>query len=235
MAKSYQKSGKTKEAIDEFEKTTSYSPETALGMEAARLGGELAYYTAEDFKRAIFFYRHIVRHSQNPQEIKVSQKKIAEIYYEKFSDYAQAIVEYNRLLSMNPPRADEIEYKVKIAKAYYYSANFDQTLMEVAEFEKKLADSEKYFEMLALRANAYMGQKHFDDAIKTYEIIQRQFPNHEQIAEIYLNKSIAYEEKKDWDNAVKTLQAIKDKYPHPEVLDLRIKSIIRRKEKKKAA
>src|ERR1700677_1782029 len=80
------------EAAEDFERVVHYVPLSPLGVEAARLGGGLCLYELKDYPKAIFFFRHIVRHSQKTTEVRWAQQKLAEVYYEKLNDYSQAIV-----------------------------------------------------------------------------------------------------------------------------------------------
>ena len=84
-----------------------------------------------------------------------------------------------------------------------------------------------------LKADALLAEKKLDEAIAQYDEIEKDFADHPEAYQVKLNKSLAFEDKKDWDRAVAELEAIKDKYPHPDVIELKVKSILRRKAKKR--
>jgi tetratricopeptide (TPR) repeat protein len=221
------------DAAADFERVVHYVPRSPLGLEAARLGGGIWLYELKDYPRAIFFFRHIVRHSQKPVEVKWAQQKLAELYYEKLSDYTQAVVEYQRLIQANPSREEAAEYKLKLGRSYFYLANFDQAISEAQEFLANNTGVRKKFEFLMLKADSLLAEKKTDDAIEAYKIIEKEFGQSNDLSDVKLNMSLAYEEKKDWDNAVRELEEIKSTYPHPDVLDLKIQSIQRRKARKR--
>lgn len=227
------KQEKFNDAVEILEKIVSYSPQTQLGQSASLLGGHTALYEAKEYKKAIFFYRNVVRHNPEQKKIKEAQEKITEIYYEKLSEYGQAILELNRLLTLATSEEEKQKIQQKIAKTYYYDGNFNQASLEVDEFLIKWPESIKVYEMLTLKAGAQAANKKCDDAIKTYDRIIKDFGHNSGIEEIHLSKAQCYEEKKEWDKAIQILKDIKDSYVHPEVIDMRIKSIVRRKEKKK--
>src|SRR5205085_2383304 len=64
--KSYQEHRQWGEAAEEFERVVRYAPGSSSGLEAARLGGGICLYELKDYLKAVFFFRHIVRHSQKP-------------------------------------------------------------------------------------------------------------------------------------------------------------------------
>ena len=165
--------------------------------------------------------------------MKWAQQKLAEVYYDKLNDYAQAIVEYQRLLQANPDLNEATEYKLRLARAYFYMANFDQAISEAQEFVATVPNSDKKFDMLMIKADALLAEKKLDEAIELYNQLEKEFADHPEAYQVKLNKSLAYEDKKDWDRAVAELEAIKDKYPHPDVIALKVRSILRRKERKK--
>jgi tetratricopeptide (TPR) repeat protein len=221
------------EAAADFERVVHYVPRSPLGLEAARLGGGVCLYELKDYPRAIFFFRHIVRHSQKSVEVHWAQQKLAEIYYEKLNDYNQSVVEYQRLLQANPSRAEAADFQLRLGRSYFYLANFDQAIAETQEYLSHNSNPNKEFEFLMLKGDSLLAEKKMDEALETYDQIEKQFGQKRDISEVKLNKSLAYEEKSDWDDAVAELQAIKGTYAHPDVLDLKIESILRRKTRKK--
>jgi tetratricopeptide (TPR) repeat protein len=221
------------DAAADFERVVHYVPRSPLGLEAARLGGGVCLYELKDYPRAIFFFRHLVRHSQKSIEVRWAQQKLAEIYYEKLNDYPQAVVEYQRLLQANPSRDEAAEYQLKLGRAYFYQANFDQAISEAQEFLANNEKSDKKFDFLMLKADSLLAEKKVDDAIAGYTQIEGEFSKTADLSEVKLNKSLAYEEKKDWDQAIQELESIKSTYPHPDVIELKIESIQRRKARKR--
>jgi outer membrane protein assembly factor BamD (BamD/ComL family) len=222
-----------KEAIDEFERLVSFSPNSEIGIVAAKKAGDLALYETKDYKKALFFFRSVTKHSQNKDDLKYAQKKIAEIYYEKLSDYNQSVVEYSRLLQQELSKDEAQKAQAKIIKSYSFAANFDQVVLESEEFERKWPDSDLLDEILILKANAKLIQKKFDDVISICDLVMKKRPDTLKEADVLLLKAQAMEEKKDLDKAIMFLDQAKGKTEHPEGIEMKIKSVKRRKEKRK--
>jgi tetratricopeptide (TPR) repeat protein len=222
-----------KDAIEDYERVVRYAPESTSGLEAARLGGGVCLYELKNYEKAIFFFRHIVRHGQKLQETRWAQQKLAEIYYEKLTDYAQAVVEYERLRQADLSTDEMAEYSLKLGRSYFYLANFEQAISEATEFISKNPNSKAKFQIMLLEADSYLALKNPEKAIEIYSQMETEFPDHQDLYQVKLNKALAFEDKKEWDEAVSELEELKPKYPHPDVIDLKIKSILRRKARKK--
>ncbi len=223
-----------KSAIENFERVTTYVPDSPVALESARLGGKLSLYQTQDFKKAIGFFKQIVRHGKDQKEVVSAQKQIAEIYYEKLSDYPQAVLEYNRLLETEPSDKEDAEIRGRVARAYFYSGNFEQTILEVEDFEKKHPDSPLNFELWILKATSLSGLKRNQEAIQLYDKILKKFSDRSDLDEIYINKALAYEELKDWDMAIASLESGKGKVAHEDIIEMKIKNLTLRKAKKKS-
>lgn len=219
-------------AVANFERVVNYASQKKEGLEAARLGGDTALFQLKDYPKAIFFLRFIVRNSMDFDDVKGAQKKLAEIYYEKLTDYQQAIVEYQRLLQTDLGQKEKLKAKIRVARSYFYEANFNQAISEVEKFLREHQDPTGIYEMALVKANALMAQKNFDQAIETFKQVKELNPTHPEGYKVNLNMASAYEQKGLFDVAMATLKEIRDQYPHPDVIDLKIKSIRLRKEKK---
>jgi hypothetical protein len=97
----------------------------------------------------------------------------------------------------------------------------------------KKSDDLLAFEMGMLKANALLAQKKPDEAIAAYKKVEEKFVGHKELYQAKLNMALAFEYKKDWDSALKALQEMRDAYPHPEIIDMKIKAITKRKERKR--
>ena len=77
--------------------------------------------------------------------------KISGNFDEKLNDYPQAVVEYQRLLEANPTLEEQAEYKLRLGRAYFYMANFDQAISETQEYISEDMPQTKRFEFLMLQ------------------------------------------------------------------------------------
>jgi len=216
------------EALNEFESAVRYAPKSKEGLEAAEKGGETALFHSTEFQRAVFFFRSIVLNSSDLADITEAQKKIADIYYEKLGDYAQAILEFQRVLQSKLGPMEEQAIEMKIAKSYFYMANFEQAIFEATHFMQKHPKSSFIFEANMLIGNSYLALKQHDKAIQTFDKIEKYYADYKESYQATINKALAYEEKDDFNRALATLESARGKYPQLDILEVKIRGLQRR-------
>jgi tetratricopeptide (TPR) repeat protein len=104
---------------------------------------------------------------------------------------------------------------------------------EASDFIAKNPEDPLRFDMGMLRANALLAQKKPDEAISSYKFVAEKFASHPELYQVKLNMALAYEYKKEWDQALKLLQEMRDAYPYPDIIDMKIRAITKRKERKR--
>ena len=101
--------------------------DNTIKLKAAQRGVLIAERYTKDYRSRIQFLRVNVLHGDHDLRQK-SQKQIADVYFHQLSNYPQAVVEYNRLLALNPK---DTEARLYLAKANYYLGQFEQALVEL--------------------------------------------------------------------------------------------------------
>src|SRR5262245_23664099 len=96
----YLSEGKPSAALDVFERA-AHGSNVGLALEAARKAARLAHLDLKRFQKAIDYYRFIIVTSDNDSERKLSQKYIAQIYFDSLLYYDKAIIEYEKLLRLD--------------------------------------------------------------------------------------------------------------------------------------
>lgn len=228
-----QKLKQFKEAIDDYERVVRSRPQSPEAIRSAKYAAEICLYELKDYKRAEEFFRHVVKQGTDPGDIRWAQKNLGDLFYENLSNYSQAVAEYQRLLQGDLELKEESAVRLKVVRSYFYMANFDQAISEAEEFLARKPNAPNQFEMRMLIANAYQAKGKLDSAIAIFESIEKDFPGNKDLSQAKLNKALAFENKKDWDSAIKTLEEVKVGYPYPDVIDVKIKGIQRRKARKK--
>lgn len=216
------KVGNFREAVDNFDKATVLSSNTEIGLKSAREGSKISFYEIKDFNKAVKFYRIIILSSQDPDERILAQKQIVSIYFDHLSDYQNAVLELNKLIPMLSNLSEQTDYKIKLARAYYYQNNFIQAENEVDEFLSKNIAADLKFDMYLLKGNINMAQKNLLKAIDIFKKMLSEFPEKSLKENIGLTLSVCYEELKDFKDAIDTLEQIKPHHPTPEYIDIRI-------------
>jgi tetratricopeptide (TPR) repeat protein len=222
--------GDYEKAVHHFRRVMKSEPSEARGLKAAEDAAQAALFELKDFKLALSLYKHVVVHSSDREQMLKAQRKIAEIVFSHLGDYEQAVREYHRLLELPHSPEEEMEYRLALARSYFFLNNFYQSQVEIDQIIKdRPRDNPENFAALLLRANILVSTKKTDEAIEAFTELTQLFPEKSNEEQIYLNLALCYEEKKDFDKAIEILTAALDHYPTPEFLKLRIQRLEVRK------
>ncbi len=212
-------------ALSHLEKVIIRSPNSPLGIEAAREAARLSFFEIKDYYKAVEYYQKIVLNSPDANERMNAQKQIVAIYFDHLTDYQKAVLEINKMVSMLTDAKDRNEYKIRLARAYYYQNNFNQAENEVDEFLKTNPQSDQRFDMTLLKGNIALAKKDLPAAIAIFKIVLADFPERAVKENVGLTLSVCYEELKDFKSAIETLEKLKTTHPMPEYIDIRIKRL----------
>ena len=125
---------------------------------------------------------------------------------------------------LSDPR-EKIEYKMKLARAYYYQNNFAQAENEADEFLATNPSSDLKFDMVFLKGNISLAKKDLPAAVIIFKSLLQEFPERAIKDNVGLTLSVCYEEMKDFKSAIETLEKLKESHPMPEYIDIRIKRL----------
>jgi len=217
--------GQFQAAINHFERVITRSPGTVVGLEAAREAARIAFYEIKDFPKAIHFYQQLVVSSPDAAERLQAQKQIVSICFDHMTDYQKAVIEINKLIVMVHEPKEKAEYKMKLARAYYYQNNFTQAKNETDEFLRTNPPSDQKFDMTYLKGNIALAEKDLVTAIALFKGLLTEFPDRAVKDNVGLTLSVCYEEIKDFRAAIEVLELLKATHPMPEYIDIRIKRL----------
>jgi tetratricopeptide (TPR) repeat protein len=212
-------------ALEHFDHVVKRQVNTELALEAAKEAARVSYYELKDYKKASVYFQHIILYSKVSAERIEAQKKIAELNFSNLQDYKQAILEYNKLLQLPHSPREEFEYRLAIARSFFYQNNFFQALVEVDNILKKAGDAEDVFDAMELKANILMQTKKHDEAVEVLKLMTSKYPEKSKDRQTGLLLAVVYEEKNDFAKAIETLTSIKDTYPSPAFIEARIKNL----------
>ena len=221
-AKNEIQKGHYKDAVMHLQQVVDRDPEKATAIEAAREGARISYYELKDFKSATEFYRTLVLYSKDPSERLNAQKQIADIFFNQLTNYKQAVIELNKVLSMISEPDEMAPYKVNLARSYFYQSNFFQAESEVDEFLRGKISKDNRFQMLVLKGNIFIAKKDVAHAAEVFKEVISLYPEKAAKENVYITLAVAYEEIKDFKDAIETLEALKKFHPMPEYIDIRI-------------
>lgn len=212
-------------ALTHFDKVLLRAPASDQALEAAREAAKATFFNIKDFERAIRYYKFLVLRSSDAEERLLSQKQLIAIYFDHLTNYPQAIIEINKIITMLENPNEKTEYKIKLARAYYYQNNFLQAENEIDEFLKKEPPGELKFDLLLLKANVNLAKKEVLKAVEILKMLLKDFPERANKENIGTTLSVCYEELKDFKSALAVLEQVKAIHAVPEYVDIRIKRL----------
>jgi tetratricopeptide (TPR) repeat protein len=212
-------------SLKELETTAKTKPGSKEALLAAQTGARVAFLEAKDYKRALFFYKYLVLYSESEIERREAQKHLAEIYFERLSDYEQAVVEYNRLLQLPHAPKENTEYRMNVAKSYFYLNKFVQAEAELDLVIRSNPLGTTLFDANLLRANIFLAIRNIDGAISLFKTLMEKFPQQSKDEHVGLSLAVCYEEKNEFKQARAVLNEIRGFYPRPDFIDLKIQRL----------
>jgi tetratricopeptide (TPR) repeat protein len=217
--------GQYRTAVADFEKIVKRTPDSDLGVEAAKEAARILFFEIKDFKRAVEFYKHIVLYSPASEERRASQRQIVVIYFDHMSDYPNSIIEVHRLLSMVEAPEEKMDLKIRLARSYFYQNNFQQAENEVDEFLRSDYPEKIKFEMKLLKGNINVAKKDLTRAVAIFRELMKASPKLASENNLGLTLSVTLEEMKDFKGAAEILQQIRSTHAMPEYIDIRVKRL----------
>ena len=161
-----------------------------------------------------------------------AQQALADIQKKILKDYDEAIVEYEKLLEIAPDYKNKLQVKLYLAECYSHLGQYQQAHIEYLNilegYKQSVSPETIYF---AIANNAYVGSM-FKVAIEYYIKVLETDPDKYKRGEVLFNLAASYEESDDFKKAKENYIKAKAYYPNPKAVDIRIKSLRKRRYKK---
>lgn len=182
--------------------------------------------------KSIETYRKLVENYPVNTYTVLAQRRIADIYKNNYSNYRQALTEYDKLIRAVPNDKSAAEVQFEIADCYTLLHEYDQANMEYEMLIEKYPTYDRMEEVYVKKAgNAYIAGK-YDLAIDDYNRILQLFPNTKFKIDVIFGLGSSYDELDEFEKAKQNYLQIRDTYPSPKVIDIRLAGIEKRKQKK---
>ncbi len=196
-----------------------------LTLDAAREAARISFYEIKDYKKAIQYFQFLVLHSKSPEERLQSQRQVASINFDNLQDYNQSIAELSKLLEMPHNEFQETQYRLNLARAYFYLGNYFQSLSELDSLLSKKSNPDIRFGALTLKGNILVAQKQFGKAVDVFKSLISSYPEKSMKENIGLTLAVCYEENDNFKGAIQVLEDYRGNYNPPEYIELRIKRL----------
>lgn len=212
-------------AMSHLDRVVKRNPPSKYAMEAAREAARISFFEIKDFGKAVYYYHFIVLNSLSEQERLEAQKQISSIYFNNLQNYQQSILEYSKLLQMPHTDQEATQYKINIARSYYYLNSFFQAESEIDALLKLKADDNIRFSALMLKGNILVAKKDFVSAVDVFKGLIEKYPEKANQENVALTLAVCYEESFDFKSAVAVLEQQRATYRPAEYIELRIKRL----------
>ena len=213
------------QALKHYEAVVAAHVKTPLALKSAKEAANLLHYQLKRPKEAVEYYKHIILHSQDSKERIAAQKALADLHFTETLDYTQAIAEYSRLIELPHTQKEDLDYRLAIARSYFYQNNFFQSQVEIDTIINRSSDKNMLFDALLLKANLLLSQKKHEEAIAVLNQLINEYPEKSKTEAVGLILAVCYEEQKNYAKAIETLNSIRDSYPRRAFLDQKIKTL----------
>ena len=195
---------------------------------AANKAARVAHYELSDFNKAIIALDYILINSKDDEQRLKAQNHKADIYFSGLNDYSRSIEELSKLMLITSDQHEKNEIKFKIAKAYYYLNNFQQSLIELNGLLKSVNKDEDIFEILYFKGSVLMTVKKMEEAIDIFKMLLEKYPEKSKKENVKLSLIVCLEEKEKFSEAIALLETLRGEEDQKNFVDLRIKRLQKR-------
>lgn len=218
---------KPAEAAAMFERVAVRSGDKPDAAVAAFEAAKIFQYDLKKFDAALRNYKSVVARSTDASARREAQLKIAGILFYDVQDFNSSVIEYSRLLELQHNLAEEIDWRSKIAKSYYYLGNYFQSSVETDRVLKIATgvDEEAVYQTYLLKANIHVGAREHEQAALVLTSMIAQFPDRSKRDSIALMLAVAYEEQRNFTKAIEVLEKVREYDPRKSFFDEKIKSL----------
>ena len=219
-------------AIEYYMSFAYKHPEHPRAPEALFEIGNIQQLMLGETDKAIETYRKLVAsYAINVYTIQ-AQRRIADIFKNNYSNYRQALTEYDKLIRAVPADKDAPAVQYEIADCYTLLHEYDQADLEYQALIEKYPAYENMEQVYFKKANnAYISGK-YDKAIEDYQKILQLFPETKFKTDVLFGLGSSYDEMEDFDQAKNFYAQVKDTYPTPRVVEIRMQGLEKRRQKK---
>jgi TolA-binding protein len=214
--------GEYRQAVTLFRDMAERYPEHRLAPEALFKCGRGLYLFLNDPREAVLVLRALARRENPGVWARRAQQLLGEIFEVRQGDCRQAIVEYQRMISLDPRGPGNDEAQFAVARCSFALGDYDQARAEYELLLERYPESGLKPRALAGIANAWYVTGHFGQAVKLYRQAQQESRDPALAAEAGFGVATSLEEAGDIDGALAQFESVRATYPNPGLVGQRI-------------
>ncbi|MHB8834518.1 MAG: tetratricopeptide repeat protein [Candidatus Methylomirabilia bacterium] len=197
-------------------------PEHRLAPEALFRLGRGTYLFLNDPREAVLVLRDLVRRESSGVWARQAQRLLGEIFEVRQGDCRQAIVEYQRMISLDPRGEGNDEAQLAVARCSFALGDYDQARAEYEMLLERYPESALKQRALAGIANTWYVTGHFAQAVQLYRQAQQESRDPALAAEAGFGIATSLEEAGDLAGALAQFERVRSTYPNPGLVEQRI-------------
>ncbi len=214
--------GDYRRAATLFREVAERYPRHRLAPEALFRLGRGTYLFLNDPREAVLALRALVRRENAGPWARPAQQLLGEIFEVRLGDCRQAIVEYQRMISLDPRGEGGDGAQFAVARCSFALGDYDQARAEYELLLERYPESVLKPRALAGIANAWYVTGHFEQAVKLYRQAQQESRDPALAAEAGFGIATALEEAGDPAGALAEFERVRSTYPNPGLVEQRI-------------
>jgi TolA-binding protein len=214
--------GDYRAAAEGYQRLAERHPGSALAPEALYRLGRTTYLFLDDPGEAVHVLRTLARRPDAGPWARRAQQLLGEIFEVRQGDCRQAIVEYQRMISLDPRGADNDAAQFAVARCSFALGDYDQARAEYELLLERYPESALRAQALAGAANAWYVTGRFGQAVKLYREALAATRDPALAAEAGFGVATSLEEAGDLAGALEQFERVRASYPNPGLVEQRI-------------
>lgn len=214
--------GDFRSAVALFREVAERHPGHRLAPEALFRTGRATYLFLNDPREAVLVLRQLARHESAGPWQRRAQQLLGEIFEVRQGDCRQAIVEYQRVISLDPRGEGSAVAQFAVARCAFTLGDFEQARAEYELLLERYPESGLRPRALAGIANAWYVTGRFAQAVTFYRQAQQEARDPALAAEAGFGVATSLEEAGDLAGALVQFEHVRSTYPNPGLVEQRI-------------
>lgn len=226
-ARTFEEKGDYTRAVLYYEQVYELFPESKEAAESLFRSARINRIYLGKARSAISYLKAIVMNYPDSEYFISAQNEIGDIYMENLKNYNQAISEYSKLIQLNPPPEILTEARLKIAKCFEESGNYEQALIELRSLLNagtELTQTTRELVEYKLGVLLYI-KKELKSSISVLDEFIKKYPESDLVPDAKFYLASAYADSGDFKKALDLLNAIENTYRNSEAVRTKIQGL----------